>query len=107
MNAVVLHQGWISGSDPLEESGQVVNAKFVGDTLKNLLKAGIIGRTEIGRHAYADQQNLYFLSLGELHHLPQVVGALLEAKSPEPVVATKLYDQVSRMMISQQSRQAL
>jgi len=69
-----------------------VNRKFIGDTRKNLLKACIIGGAEIGRHAHADQYNRYFLSLRELHHLPQVVGTLIEAESPEPIVATQLDD---------------
>ncbi len=81
--------------------------KFVGDTLKYLLKACIVSRAEIGGHAYADQYNGYFLSLGELHHLPQVVGTLLEAKSPETVVASKLDDQMGRPMIGQQPGQSL
>jgi len=84
-----------------------VNLEFIGDTLKYLLKARIIGRTEIGGHAYADQYNDYFLSLGELHHSPQVVGTLREAKSPEPVITSKLDDQMGRPVVGQQSGQAL
>ena len=54
MDAIGLHQRGIAGRDSVEESGQVVNSKFIGDTLENLLKAEVIGSAEIGRHAYAD-----------------------------------------------------
>lgn len=107
MDAIGLHQRRIAGRNSFQEPGQVVNSKFIDDTLENLLEAFVIGSAEIGRHAYSDQQYLDFMNLGELYHLPQIVCALCEAKSPEPVVAAQLDDQVGGLMLTQQPGQAM
>lgn len=84
-----------------------MDLEFGSSRFENLLKAGIVGSPEIWRHAHPDQQHRYRLGLGELYHLPQVFRALLETQSLQPVVATELDNQVSGLMLRQQSGQAL
>ena len=107
MDAIGLHQRGVAGRNALEEAGQVVNLAFRADRFEDLLKAGVVGRTEIGRHAYPDEQYGDRLLFGESHHLSQVVGSLGEAESAQAIVAAKLDDQVAWLVLAQQRGQAL
>lgn len=107
MNAILLHQRRVTGGDTIEKAGQVVNPGFAGNLIENLLEARIVGRTQIGRHANADQQYRDRLLFGEAHHLPQVVGTLPEAESAQPIVAAEFDDQVAGLVLAQQAGQAL
>ena len=107
MDAIGLHQRRVAGCNTFEEAGQVVNLAFRADRFENLLKAGVVGCTEIGRHAHPDEQYANRLLFGESHHLPQVIGTLGEAKPAQSIVAAELDDQVAGLVLAQQRGQAL
>ena len=101
MDTIVLHQSGIAGRDTLEKARQVVDTGFCGHLLENFLETGIIGRTEIGWHAYTDEQYGRCLLLCELYHLPEVVSALSKAEPAQAVVAAEFNDQVTGLVFAQ------
>ena len=107
MYAVGLHQGRVAGGYALEKTGQVMDPGFAAHGFEDLLKTGVVGRAEIGRHAHSDEQNGHRLLFSQLHHLAQVIGALGKTKPAQAIVAAEFDDQVGGIVLIQQTGQPL